>query len=403
MTNLTIGLIREGKIPQDNRVALTPDQSKALQENYPGLKIIAEPSEIRCFSDKEYKQAGIEVAHRMEECDLLLGIKEVPAHDLIPEKTYMFFSHTIKMQPYNRDMLRTIIDKQIRLIDYELLTDDEGKRIIGFGHFAGITGAHYGLLMYGKKTDAYDLLPAYKAHNYASLISHYHGIHFPPFKALIAGDGSVGEGAKEVLQKAGITEVTPETFKSQTFDKPVFTQLGMQDLYKPQDNSPFQKETFKENPEKHESRFPEYMPHTDLFINAIYWEKGVPRHFTTKETEREDFKVKVIADISCDIQGSVPITVQHTNQTNPVYGFDPVNKDLTTPYQPNTIDVMAISNLPNELPRDASEAFGEVLKSRVIPDFIENCDGKMFRDATITKNGALTEPFQYLKSFVEEP
>ncbi len=402
MPKLTIGLIREGKVPQDNRVALTPSQCRTLEDRYPGLTILVEPSSIRCFSDESYRQRGIEVTNNMEACDLLIGIKEVPVDQLIPGKTYMFFSHTIKEQAYNRDMLRAILENNIRLIDHELITDSRGRRLIGFGHYAGVVGAHYGLMMYGEKNDAYQLIPAHEAENYGALKAYLNATEFPPVKTLIAGKGNVAEGARELLTHAGFQEVSPEAFQTSSFTKPTYTTLGLKELYKRKDGKQLDREDFKANPEKHFSDFLSYARQTDIFINAIYWEPGIPRHFNDQDTAHSSFQVKAIADISCDIEGSVPITKQHTSQDDPIYGFDPQKQVLTEPFQPQTIDVMAISNLPNQLPKDASEDFGEVMKQTILPAYFEDPDQRMFRDATITSNGALTEPYQYLAPFVSK-
>lgn len=402
MPKLTIGLIREGKVQQDNRVALTPSQCKTLQDTYTDLKIIVEPSPIRCFTDEAYQEAGIEVIRNMEACDLLIGIKEVPEDQLIPGKTYMFFSHTIKQQAYNRDMLRAILENNIRLIDHELIADNEGKRLIGFGHYAGVVGAHYGLMMYGKKTGAYQLIPAHEAENYATLAAYLQATDFPPMKALIAGTGNVADGAQELLAYAGFQEVSPEDFKTIVPTKPCYTKLGLNELYKRKDGKPFDREAFKANPEDHYSDFLSYAEETDILVNAVYWEPGIPRHFNVQDTKNPVFKVKVIADVSCDIEGSVPITKQHTLPEDPVYGIDPQQQSITAPYQPSTIDIMAISNLPNQLPKDASHDFGEVMKQTILPAYLEDPEQHMFKDATITRNGDLTEPYQYLTSFLSQ-
>lgn len=398
---LKIGLIREGKIPHDNRVALTPNQCRELVDQNPEISIIVEPSPVRCFPDDAYREAGMEVNNRMEDCDLLIGIKEVPVSQLIPRKTYMFFSHTIKMQAYNRDLLKSVLKKLIRLIDFELLSDEQGKRLIGFGEFAGIVGAHYGLMMYGQKTGAYRLKPAHQKADYDALIQSYQSVEFPPFKTVIAGKGNVADGARDILINAGFQEVDPETFKTMAPEHPTFTQLGLQELYGRKDGQPFDRADFKENPEAYTSNFLPFAQTTDLMINAVYWESGIPKHFEPGDTAGKDFRIKAIADISCDIEGSVPITLQHTYRDKPVYGYDPHQFNMTSPYQDHTIDIMAISNLPNELPKDASEAFGKVMKNKILPEFLQNPEQRLFKQATITHDGNLTEPFQYLAEFAQ--
>ena len=402
MSTLTIGLIREGKIPQDNRVALTPSQCKELQDQSEGLKIIAEPSEIRCFPDDEYRQYEVEVAEKTDQCDLLIGIKEIPVNHLVGEKTYMFFSHTVKMQAYNRNLLRTIIQKRIRLIDFELLTDDAGKRLIGFGFYAGVVGAHYAMLCYGRKSGNYHIEPAHVMEDYNALIKAYNGINFKPFRIVIAGNGNVANGARDLLLKTGIKEVSPEEYLRHNFEDPVFTQLLSRHLYSTKDGRPFNKEYFKQRPQEHESLIHKYTSHTDVLINAVYWDTGIPRHFEVEDTAEDDFRIKVISDVSCDIRGSVPLTVKHSYKDSPFYGYDPEKQELTEPFLENTIDIMAIGNLPNELPKDASRDFGQIMKNVIIPAYMEDPDQPMFERATITNNRQLTTPFQYLDSFVKQ-
>lgn len=398
--SLTIGLIREGRIPPDHRVALTPLQCQSLMKQFPDVKIVVQSSAVRCFTDEEYQAHGVPVQEEMENCDLLLGIKEVPEAQLIPGKTYMFFSHTIKKQPFNRDMLKTILARNIRIIDYELLKDDEGSRLLGFGEYAGIVGAHYALLMHGARSSAYSLPPAHEFEDYQSLISNYQKVNFPPFKVALAGGGRAGNGARKILRGAKIREVAPEEFRNEVFDEPVFTWLGIENLYKRKDGKAMTKADFKAHPEEHQSNFMAYAPFTDVLINAIYWDSRIPRHFEIADTTKPDFQVKTIADVTCDIEGSIPITFHYTNREAPYYGYDSQNHQITEPFKSGTIDVMAIENLPDELPKDASRDFGQLLMDYILPYYIDDPRHPVLERATIAECGKLTTPFSYLKDYV---
>jgi alanine dehydrogenase len=402
MPSLTLGLIRERKTSTDNRVALTPRQCRELRQQHPEITVVAEPSDVRCFPDEAYREQGISVSSDLTGADWLIGVKEVPPQWLIPDMTYAFFSHTIKKQPHNRELLRTVLDKRIRMIDLELLTDEQGNRLIGFGRYAGIVGAHYGLLMYGQRTGAFHMEPAHALANYQALVAYDQQYAFPPFRAVIAGDGRVGKGAQALLQAIGLREVSPAEYLAQQFDQPVFTVLPPSALYQRKDGQAFRKDDFKAHPETYESAFAPYTTCTDILINAVYWDSSIPRHFGEAEVRLPSFRITTIADVSCDMEGAVPITVQHTTSDDPVYGCDRQDGRIGAPYHSNSIDVMAISNLPNELPKDASADFGSTMKEYIIPAFLQNPRQRLFHDATIAEGGFLAPAYQYLQDFVEE-
>ncbi|MDX5319723.1 MAG: NAD(P)-dependent oxidoreductase, partial [Bacteroidota bacterium] len=344
-----LALIREEKQPYDRRVALNPAQCRDLLDAYPGLKIYVQPSGHRCFPDSAYAAAGCILSEDLSDAQVLMGIKEVPEQFLIPNKTYLFFSHTIKKQPYNRRMLQGIIKKNIRLVDYECLTWENGGRIIGFGRFAGIVGTHEGIKAYGLKTGAYTLPAAHQVKTYQELLSAYNAISLPSMKIALCGDGRVAHGALELLDKLKIREVTSRAYLYDTFNEPVYVHLRIDHLYENHNNSPFDKSYFYRNPSEYFSTFNQYWPVTDLMINAIYWNEEIPRFFSLVDMQRPDFRIKTIADITCDIDGSVPSTVRASSIEEPVYGWNPFTKTETAPYLKNTIDVMAVSNLPTEL------------------------------------------------------
>ncbi|MEN8248424.1 MAG: NAD(P)-dependent oxidoreductase [Bacteroidota bacterium] len=400
---IKIGLIKEGKIPADTRVPLIPTRAKQLMDDHHGFKVIAQSSDIRCFKDDEYKNLDISVKEDISECDVLLGVKEVPIKDLIPDKTYFFFSHTIKEQPYNRELLREILKKKITLIDYEVLTSQEGWRIIGFGRWAGIVGAYNGLLTYGKKHNLFQIRRANECFDYEDLKTEYPKIELPPVKIVLTGSGRVSRGAMEVLDDAGIRKVSPKEILNQSFDEPVYAQLFSYDYNLHKERIDFTEEDFIHNPDLFDPDFLKYTEVADILIAGSFWHPDSPVLFTKEDLQNEHFKTKVIADITCDIEGSIPTTLRSTVIADPFYDYDPDTYTETEAFSDiNNVTVMAIDTLPNELPRNASENFGEDLASRVLPLLLGNDEEDVIGRATIAKDGALTEHFKYLESYVNE-
>lgn len=397
---IKIGLLREGKIPADNRVALTPAQCKWLQKTYPDVKVYVQSSEARCYSNTEYERAGIKITNDINDCDILLGIKEILPADLIGNKTYLFFSHTRKKQPYNQKMFQTIIEKKITLIDYECMEHEDGQRIIGFGFFAGIVGAHNGMMVYGKRTGTFHLDRVYKQKDFKELIHSYFGVKLPNIKIAVTGSGRVAHGILEVMNLMEVIEVEKEEYLSREFSYPVYVQLKGSDLYRHKITGTYNREHFHEHAKEYECLFEKYIPHTDILMNGVYWDVHVPRLFRIKKVSEPDFRIQVIADITDDTNGSVPINLGDQSIDNPVYGVDRYAFQKTPPYQPNSVDVMAVGNLPNELPRDASKFFGEQLIKYILPDLFGK-GSRVINDATIVKNGNLTEKFEYLHDYAE--
>lgn len=393
-----IGLIKEGKDPADNRVALTPAQCKWIHKHAPHIQVLVQSSDNRCFSDREYLSAGAELREDLGDCDILLGIKEVPVEQLIPGKTYMFFSHTKKEQPHNQKLLKAVLDKKIRLVDYECLEHEDGQRIIGFGFFAGIVGAHNGMMAYGERTGMFKLNRVYKQRSFRELIHNYFGLRLPNVKIAVTGSGRVAHGILEIMNLMGIHEVDPEDYLVRRFSYPVYTQLKGAELYKHQQTDTYNRMDFHEHPGQYECKFLPYAAQTDILMNGVYWEKNVPRLFEKEEAKSENFIIQTIADITDDANGSVPINVGDQTIEDPVYGIDKTTLEKTAPYLKNSIDIMAVGNLPNELPRDASRYFGEQLIKHVLEDLVG--DGSAIIDrATIAKNGSLTEPYNYLQAY----
>jgi len=394
---LSIGLIKEGKVPEDNRVALTPSQCKWLKQNIPGCTVVVQSSQTRCYSDKEYQQAGITVQDDVSQCDILMGIKEVPINMLVPGKTYLFFSHTKKQQPYNQKLMHALIDKGITLIDYECLEHDDGQRILGFGFFAGVVGAHNGIMAYGNRTGEFKLGRVYKHKDYRALIHTYFGLKLPNIKVAVTGSGRVAHGIIEVMNLMGITEVEPDEYLERNFTYPVYVQLKGHNLYTHKELKTYKREHFHEHPDEYRSRFLPYTRTTDILMNGIYWEDDMPRLFE-KEDITESFTITSIADITDDSNGSVPVNLGDQDIANPIYGVSRKTFEKMPPYMPGNIDVMAVGNLPNELPRDASRYFGEQLIKFVLADLLGNGSTILTR-ATILQEGKLTPHFDYLSEY----
>lgn len=396
---IKIGLIKEEKVPADNRVALTPGQCRWLLYSHAGLSITVQPSDIRCYDDKEYENAGAIVKSDLSDCDILLGIKEVPVNNLIEDKTYLFFSHTRKKQPQNRALLKSILDKNITLIDYECLEHEDGQRIIGFGFFAGIVGAHNGIMAYGKRTGLYNLERVYKQKNFKELIHTYFGLRLPNIKIAVTGSGRVAHGLIEVMNLMGIHEVEPEDYMIRRFSYPVYTQLKGSSLYEHEVTGNYLREDFHKNPQHYLCKFLPYAAQTDILLNGVYWEEGIPPLFHSSDIKKDDFIIQTIADVSDDKNGSVPINSRSGNIEQPVYGIDKNTLQVTAPFIQHAIDIMAVSNLPNELPKDASRYFGEQLIKYILDDLLAG-GSPVIERATIARDGRLQKPFEYLKDYV---
>jgi saccharopine dehydrogenase (NAD+, L-lysine forming) len=400
---MKIGILREDNALADSRVPLDPAQCKAIMNNQPGIQIVVQPSPIRCYSDAEYRFANIPLQEDLSDCAVLLGIKALPASLLMPDKIYFFFSHTIKKQPHNRDLLQNLLAKNIRLIDYEVITDNHKQRLIAFGHYAGIVGAHNGLWTYGQRTGLFDMKRMRECFDYTAAQQLYGKLSLPPIKIVLTGGGRVSKGAATVLKDMDIIKVSPSDFLTKEFRIPVFTQIDCADYAARKDGAPFDLQDFFQNPFEYKSIFHPYAKVSDIMINGIYWDNNAPAFFTIEEMAQPDFKIKVIADITCDIapMSSIPSTLRATTIEDPVFGFDPKKGQEVTPFQSSAIDMMTIANLPNELPRDASTSFGDQFIRHVVPEMIQLENSELLRRATVTKGGKLGEYFSYLRDFAE--
>lgn len=398
---IRIGLIREGKQPEDRRVPLTPKQAKWAEKEF-GVKMLCQSSQIRGYEDNEYLENGIEVVEDVSNCEVLLGVKEVPMDRLIAGKTYFFFSHTIKKQAYNRELLQAILKQKIRLVDYECLRDKEGHRLIAFGRYAGIVGAYNAIWAYGQRYRLFELRRAKDCFDLEDVKSEFSKVQLPAIKIALTGGGRVAKGAMEVLMGMGIRRVTPQVFLTEYFKEPVFCQLNSRDYHIYRDGAEFNRGTYFKYPDQYEADFLKYARVADLLIAGAFWSPKAPVLFTRQDILKNDFNIKVIADITCDIEGSIPSTKQPSSIENPLYDYNPSEDKVDQAFTDEAnITVMAIDNLPGEIPRDASEGFGQELLDDILPCLLGDDPDEVIGRATIARDGELTDHYSYLQDFVD--
>ena len=404
MEKFKIGIIREGKVPADFRVPLTPEQCQRIQSEYPQVEIIVQPSPIRSFSDNQYTDKGILVQEDLTACDLIMGVKEVPVTALIPNKRFMFFSHTIKKQSYNKKLLQEILAKKIQLIDYEVLKNKVGKRLIGFGRYAGIVGCYNGFRAFGMKNNLYTIKKASECHDRKELEEELKKVVLPANTKVVAtGFGRVGFGAREILHLLPIMEVAPNEFLTQSFNQAVFTHLEVGDYYERNDRKAFDKKDFYTNPSDYKSILSTYTDQSDMYVACHFWSNKSPNLLTKEDLEKENLRLKVVADISCDIAGPIASTLRPSTITDPIYGYNPKTGEETNFQKDGVVAVMAVDNLPCELPKDASEDFGNDFIQFILPTFFNgDPDNIIGRGSETTLEGELTEGFAYLQEYVND-
>lgn len=398
---MRIGIIAETKSPPDRRVPFTPKQLVKLKSAYPDHAIVVQSSLIRCFADKEYEDAGIKVRRDVSDCEVLFGVKEVEIGHLIPGKTYFFFSHTAKEQPYNRRLLQEIAARKITLVDYEYLTDHLHIRLVTFGRWAGVVGAYNGLRAYGERYRQFRLKPAHDCRDLEQMKAELGKVTLQPIKVLVTGGGRVAGGAVETLGSLGLEEVLPEEFLGESYDEPVVCRIDPWDYVRRKDGEAVTLEHFFRHPEVYESIFKPYTKVTDLFIPCHFWDPKSPVFMMTTDMREPDFHIRVIADVSCDLNGPIPSTIRASTISEPFYGYDPMTESETPPFDLRSITVMAVDNLPGELPRDASEDFGTMLLKKVVPSLLEVDREGIIQRATILRAGELTSDFKYLRIYLE--
>ncbi len=395
-----IGVIREGKKPEDRRVPLTPAQCKEVMQRYPDVDLVVQRSNVRSYTDAEYEALEIPLVDDLGDRDLLLGVKEVPTEQLLPGKAYLFFSHTIKQQPHNRKLLRAVLDKNIRLIDHELLTDLHGDRVLAFGYWAGVVGAYNGMRGWQLIHGGPDLKPANQCHDLEELERYLHAYPLPQdLRIVLTGGGRVGKGAMGVLERAGVKRISPTEFLERSNTRPVYTVLGSSDLYRRDDGKPFDKQAFHTDPRGHHANFLPYARKAHIYMACHFWDPRGPKILSAQDLRDPLLSLQVIADISCDIGGPIDSTLRATTIAEPFYGYDPSSGMEKAAGTPGAITVMTVDNLPCELPRDASEAFGRDLVERVLPFLVGEDKEEMIARATIAQQGTLAENYSYLTDY----
>lgn len=399
--HMKFGIIKERKNPPDTRVVFAPEDLVQLKSEYPTIEIKVESSDIRVFTDQEYIDAGFEVATDISDCDVFFGVKEVPVEALIPNKKYFFFSHTIKKQPYNRALLQAILEKNIELYDHETIVDPDNNRLIGFGRYAGIVGVYNGFRAFGIKFELFNLPKASTLLNQNALIEKLKRQVLPPLKIVLTGRGKVGKGAVEMLKGMKIKEVSAENYLSKIYAEPVFTQLDVLDYNIRKDGKVIDNHDFYNNPENYVSNFQRFANSSDIYFAAHFHGNNAPDILTRSMLQSKDCKIKVVADISCDVNGPIACTIRSSTIENPFYGYLPSDNKEVSFKHPGAIVVMAVDNLPCELPKDASEGFGKMFLEHVIPAFFNDDAAEILQRAKMTENGKLTQKFRYLQDFVD--
>jgi saccharopine dehydrogenase (NAD+, L-lysine-forming) len=371
-----------------------------MLDRYDQLELVVQPSEYRCYPDKEYLDKGIALSEDISSCDILMGVKEVKLEALTGQKTYLFFSHTAKKQPYNRVLLQEVVRKEIRLVDYEYLTDEKGIRVVAFGRWAGVVGAYNGLRALGLKGGGFELKPAHDCFDLKELHQELHRVISGKQRFVVTGGGRVAGGALEVLEEASIRQVEPEQFLEEQFEEAVYTRLDPWHYTQRKDGAKFEFAHFMQHPEMYENRFRPYAARCDIFIASHFWDPRSPVMLTRELLASGKLPISLIADISCDIGLPIASTIRASSIDSPFYGYDPVSGSETAPFEKGVITVMAVDNLPGELPRDASADFGDALMEHVIPELLGTRDTGMLARASITENGELTPPYNYLEEYL---
>lgn len=399
--NIKFAIIKERKNPPDRRVVFSPIKLAEARDNLPQAEFKVEASDIRVFPDAAYRALDFEVTEDISDCDVMIGVKEVPIDALIPNRKYFFFSHTIKKQPYNRKLLKAILEKNIELYDHETIVNQKGFRLIGFGRYAGIVGAYNGFRAWGLKYDSWHLPKAGPLPNQAALIEELNKINLPNIKILLTGSGKVSNGAKEMLDAMHIKPVSVVDYLNKVYNEPIYCKIDVLDYNKREDGGVLNNADFYNNPEDYVSNFMRFAKVTDYYIAGHFYGDGAPYLYTRDDVKCPDFNIRVVADISCDVDGPVATTLRASTIADPIYGYDPQTESEVDYKNENAITVMAVDNLPCELPQDASEGFGEQFLQHVLPAFFNGDEDGVLNRAKITENGKLTDRFSYLQDYVD--
>jgi len=426
----TIGIRREDKNKWERRVPFSPADILELHNQF-GINFIVQPSKIRIFSDEEYKSAGAEINENLKAADVIFAVKEIPTNLLEHGKTYLFFSHTIKGQPYNMKMLQRLMKLECNLIDYERIVGKKNNRLISFSRYAGIAGLIETLHAYGRKmklkghvTPFEELKQAYQYESLDEAKKHIQRIgkiifrdglpdKMVPLTVGFLGYGNVSKGAQEIFDLLPFKTLQPDELKKTIGNgkidnhflyKIVFKE---EDIVKP-DSGSFDLQEYYDHPERFESTFGNYLPYLKILINGVYWTEKYPRFVTMENLKKENTGIEVIGDISCDINGSIEITRESTMPDNACYTYYAEDESFVDGIQKNGVTVMAIDNLPCEFSRDASSSFSGELKGFVndiaTADFSEDYSdinlSYEIKKGVILYNGRLTEEYEYMNQFL---
>ena len=400
---MKFAIIKERKNPPDRRVVFSPEACDKLIKDYSQAEIVVESSDIRIFPDESYKRLGISVVDDISSADVFLGVKEIPIEALFPDKKYFFFSHTIKKQPYNRKLLKAILDKNIELYDHETIVQENGARLIGFGYYAGLVGAYNGFRALGLRDGLYELPKVETLPDLDAVKDELDKIKIPNIKIALSGSGKVTKGAKEILDHLKIKEVNDALYLTNEFTEPVYCLIDVLEYNKRKDGKVGDKEEFYKDPSDYESNFMPYAKETDFFIAGHFYGNGAPYLYTKKDAKNPEFRINLVADISCDVDGPVASTLRASTIAEPFYGYDPITEKEVPFGTKGSIGVMAVDNLPCELPNNSSRGFGRMFLEHVIPAFFNGDKDGILARARITKNGKLTPRFAYLQDYVSQP
>ncbi|AUC77542.1 NAD(P)-dependent oxidoreductase [Olleya sp. Bg11-27] len=398
---MKFAIIKERKNPPDRRVVFSPKDLKQLKTNFPEAELVVESSDIRVFNDIDYQELGFQVSDNVSDADVMFGVKEVPIDALIPNKKYFFFSHTIKKQPYNRTLLKAILDKNIEMYDHETIVKQSGARLIGFGRYAGLVGAYNGFRALGLRDKLFVLPKVEQLKDLEAVKSELDKITVPNIKILLSGTGKVAKGAKEILDHLKIKEVSDALYLTSEFTEPVYCMVDVMEYSKRKDGKVGDKWAFYKDATGYESNFMPYAKQTDFFIAGHFFGDGAPYLFTRDDAKHPEFRIHLVADISCDIDGPVATTIRPSTIADPFYGYNPKTEKEVAFDDKEAITVMAVDNLPCELPKDASEGFGDMFLKHVIPAFFNGDADGVLKRAKITENGKLTKRFSYLQDYVD--
>ncbi len=399
--SIKFAIIKERKNPPDRRVVFSPEKLAEARTQFPEAEFVIESSDIRIFPDEAYRKLGFTVTDDVSDCDVMLGVKEVPISNLIPDKKYFYFSHTIKKQPYNRKLLQAMLEKNIEMFDHETIVKKSGARLIGFGRYAGLVGAYNGFRALGLRDGLFTLPKVETLADLDEVKAELDKITLPSnLKILLTGTGKVAYGAKEILDHLKIKEISDALYLTSSFTEPVYVMADVMEYAKRKDGKVGDKYAFYKDPTGYESNFMAYAKETDFFIAGHFYGNNAPYLFTRDDAKKAAFKINLVADVSCDIDGPVASTIRPSTIADPFYGYDPETEQEVAFDAENAITVMAVDNLPCELPKDASEGFGDMFLEHVIPAFFNNDERGILKRARITQKGKLTDRFAYLQDYV---